>query len=142
MPQIQAKIRRIRRSGSAARTEPGGGPARSTGEPEYREQDKMSEDALETSSLMLPRVGVAVAGAALVFPALALPLAVACVIALGNLALEETRARQIVPETPPAKPARRRARGGDDDVTDASEDSFPASDPPSWTPVTGTGTRH
>jgi hypothetical protein len=95
--------------------------------------------------LILPRLGATIAGAALLCPALTMPLVLGCLAVLGYAALSERPEEadaDAIPQADQAKPWRRALRRRLADVTTASEDSFPASDPPSWTPVTGTRTRH
>ena len=54
---------------------------------------------------------------------------------------EHRRNRQLGLDTA-GEPRQARNAVGEDRVVCASEDSFPASDPPSWTPVAGTAARH
>jgi hypothetical protein len=108
----------------------------------------MPADVSDLRPLILPRVGAVVVGAAMVVPALRLPLILGCLAALGSAAWSRGRAADVMPETPPVRPRQSRTRrrnsqnSAENGAADSTEDSFPASDPPSRTPVTGTRTRH
>lgn len=95
------------------------------------------------------RIGSTIAGAALIARAIARPTLGRIIVAVGGAALLQrgltgycSLYHSLGIDTGETKERAPRNAVGADPVECASDDSFPASDPPSWTPVAGTAARH
>jgi hypothetical protein len=105
----------------------------------------MAANAINVSKA--ERIGSAIGGAALVLRAVAHPSLARIVGAIAGAALLQRGLtghcslyqRLGFDTAEPPRANRSLGRHRPDPVLAASEDSFPASDPPSWTPVAGAG---
>ena len=108
----------------------------------------ISRDMLRMNVGNAERIGSTIAGLALISRAVARPTLGRIVMAVAGAALLQrgitghcAMYQALGIDTMGARQKPRNA-AGEDPVLSASEDSFPASDPPSWTPVAGTARRH